>query len=58
MYAFVHTCKFKNFEQKSYFKKNVIAIAIAQNVPLYGQTLNRTKGLGGVSQKTVSVMSS
>jgi len=40
MYAFVHTCKFKNFEQKSYFKKNVIAIAIAQNVPLYGQTLN------------------
>jgi len=39
MYAFVHTCKFKNFEQKSYFKKNVIAIAIAQNVPLYGQTL-------------------
>ena len=39
MYIFVCLCKFKNFEQKSYFKKNVIAIAIAQNVPLYGQTL-------------------
>lgn len=39
MYEFVRICKFKNFEQKSYFKKNVIAIAIAQNMPLYGQTL-------------------
>ena len=39
MYIFVRICKFKNFERKSYFKKNVIAIAIAQNVPLYGQTL-------------------
>ena len=39
MCIFVHICKFKNFERKSYFKKNVIAIAIAQNVPLYGQTL-------------------
>jgi hypothetical protein len=40
MYIFVRICKFNSFEQKSNFKKNVIAIAIAQNVPLYGQTLN------------------
>jgi len=39
-------CKFKNFEQKSYFKKNVIAIAIAQNVPLYGQTLIKSQLYG------------
>ena len=44
MYIFVCLCKFKNFEQKSYFKKNVIAIAIAQNVPLYGQTLTSDGG--------------
>ena len=39
MYISVRICKFKIFKQKSHFKKNVIAIAIAQNVPLYGQTL-------------------
>ena len=47
MCVFVRICKFKNFEQKSYFKKNVIVIAIAQNVPLYGQTLIRSiPGIG------------
>lgn len=39
MYIFVQIYKFEVFKQKSHFKKNVIAIAIAQNVPLYGQTL-------------------
>jgi len=39
MYISVRICKFEIFGQKSRFKKNVIAIAIAKNMPLYGQTL-------------------
>jgi len=45
MYISVRICKFEIFGQKSRFKKNVIAIAIAKNMPLYGQTLNKHQTL-------------